>query len=573
LAIDICYLLGRMTSKFGQAIVDHDRTANDSRPPGHVVHCARAIQTVLIGTAYLATYVFLDWISSVEQPFANYSWNPNSGASIAFAVMFGRRIIPFIFIAPLLDDFVDDLTIRQFPFPLPMELAESILIGSVYGAAVLFLLHPKQRFDPGLQSTYSLFLFAVTTAVTTAVVAAGYIGMMFGFGLLPAADFVRAMLSYWVGDAIGIIVMTPFLLVLWTRRYAVWTSAETLLQLIAIAAALMLVHAYWTAQHLQLVYVLFVPIVWMAVRTGIEGVSLGILVTQLGLILGFHVFPDQIGEMPKVQALMLVLALTGLFAGALVTEQRRTEAVLRLHQESLARLARLASVGELAAAVAHELNQPLMAAGTYTRLVNDAIRTGKGDTGAVAETARKAAAQVERASAVVKRLRALVRLDRSNRAVCRVDRVIRETIDLCRPDVDRLGIKVRQSVEAGLPPVMVDILQIEQALLNLVRNSIDAIGEARQGTVSIEAALADADFIEVRVRDSGPGFPPDRAVNPFLPLSSTKKEGLGIGLPLCRSLIEAHGGRIWLDTNSSDTAVRFTLPVAKLAVAGLSSHD
>jgi signal transduction histidine kinase len=555
-------------SESGEAIVDHDRRVDDSRLPDLAAHRARAIRTVLFGAAYLATYVFLDWISSAEQPFANYSWNPNSGASIAFAVMFGRRIIPFIFIAPLLDDFVDDLTIRQLPFPLPMELAASILIGSVYGAAVLFLLHPKQRFDRGLQSTYSLFLFAVTTAVTTAVVAAGYIGLMFGFGLLPAADFVRAMLSYWVGDAIGITVMTPFLLVLWTRRYAVWTSAETLLQLIAIAAALMLVHAYWTAQHLQLVYVLFVPIVWMAVRTGIEGVSLGILITQLGLILGFHVFSDQIGEMPKVQALMLVLALTGLFAGGLVTEQRRTEAVLRLHQESLARLARLASVGELAAAVAHELNQPLMAAGTYTRLVDDAVRTGNGDTGALAETARKAAAQVERAAAVVKRLRALVRLDRSNRAVCCVDRIVRETIVLCGPDLDRHGIKVRQSIAADLPPVMVDMLQIEQALLNLVRNSIDAIGEAGQGTISIEAPLVDGDFVEVCVRDSGPGFSPDRAINPFLPLSSTKKEGLGIGLPLCRSLIEAHGGRIWLDANSPGAAIHFTLPVAKFAVAG-----
>ena len=555
----------------GRSIADLARRPGESRLPDLAAHRASAMQTVLLGAAYLVTYMFLDWISSVEQPFANYSWNPNSGASIAFAVMFGRRIIPFIFVAPLLDDFLDDLTIRQFSFPLPMELAESILIGSVYGAAVLFLLHPKQRFDVGLQSTYSLFLFAVTTAVTTAVVAAGYIGLMFGFGLLPAADFVRAMLSYWVGDAIGIIVMMPFLLVVWTRRYGVWTSLETLLQLIAVAAALMLVFAYWTAQHLQLVYILFVPIVWMAVRTGIEGVSLGILVTQLGLILGFHVFPDQISEMPKIQALMLVLALTGLFAGGLVTEQRRTEAVLRLHQESLARLARLASVGELAAAVAHELNQPLMAAGTYTRLVDDAIRTGNGDSGALAETARKAASQVERAAAVVKRLRALVRLDRSNRAACRVDRIVRETIDLCGPDLDRHGIKVRQSVAAGLPPVMVDMLQIEQALLNLLRNSIDAIGEAGQGTISIEAALVDEDFVEVCVRDSGPGFPPDRAVSPFLPLSSTKKEGLGIGLSLCRSLIEAHGGQIWLDANSPGAAVHFTLPVAKFAAAELSS--
>ncbi len=533
----------------------------------------RESPTALVGVSYLAAYVFLDWISAAEQPFAYYSWNPNSGASIAFAVMFGRRMIPFMFIAPLLDGLFDDLMIRPFPFPLSLDLASALLIGSVYGAAVLFLLHPKQRFDPTLQSIHSLFLLTATTAVSATVVAAGCVGMMVASGVLPTADFTAMALSYWVGDTIGIMVLTPFALVLRTRRYAGWMSAETMLQLLAIVAALALVYAYWTAQHLQLVYVLFVPIVWMAVRAGIEGVSLGILATQLGFILGFHAFPGEIAEMPKIQALMLVLALTGLFAGALVTERRRTEAVLRLHQESLARFARLGSVGELAAAVAHELNQPLMAAGTYTRLVVDAIRTGNANAGTVAETAKKAAAQVERAAAVVRRLRALVRLDRSNRVACGLDRIVQETIDLCQPDLDRLGVKVHQSVAAGLPPVMVDMLQIEQALLNLVRNSIDAIGEAGQGTISIEAARVDADFLEVRVRDSGPGLPPDRAANPFLPLSSTKKEGLGIGLALCRSLIEAHGGRIWLDTNSPGAAIRFTLPVAKPAVTGASFDD
>jgi two-component system, LuxR family, sensor kinase FixL len=549
-------------SKSDQAIIDRGRAGENSRPPSLVIHRARAIETVVIGVAYLAVYVLLYWISSVEHnPFASYSWNPNSGASFAVIIMFGERMLPFLFIAPLLGD----LFVPQFMLPLPFELAPAILTGGFYGAAALFLLHPKRRFDRTLQSMSSLVLFTFTIVVSTALVAGGYIGIVVASGLLQTADFVPAVVSYWVGDTIGIMVMTPFVLVLWTRRYEAWMSAETLLQLVAIVAALMLVFAYWTGQHLQLVYLLFVPVVWMAVRTGTEGVSLGIVATQLGFVIGFYAFPDEIGEMPKIQALMLVLALTGLFAGGLVTERRRTEAVLRLHQESLARLARLASVGELAAAVAHELNQPLMAAGTYTRLVDEAIRTGNGDTGALAETARKAAAQVERAAAVVKRLRALVRLDHSNRAVCRVDRIVRETIDLCGPDLDRHGIKVRESVAAGLPLVMVDMLQIEQALLNLVRNSIDAISEAGQGTISIETPLVGEDFVEVCVRDTGPGFPPDRAINPFLPLSSTKKEGLGIGLSLCRSLVEAHGGRIWLDSSAPGAAIHFTLPVAKFA--------
>jgi two-component system sensor kinase FixL len=149
---------------------------------------------------------------------------------------------------------------------------------------------------------------------------------------------------------------------------------------------------------------------------------------------------------------------------------------------------------------------------------------------------------------------------------------VQETIDLCRPDLDRLGVNVHLSLAAGLPPVMVDMLQVEQALLNLMRNSMEAIGGAGRGTISVEAALAGAEFVEIRVRDSGPGFPPDRVANPFLPFSSSKKEGLGIGLPLCRSLIEAHGGRIWLDVDSPGAAIHFTLPIAKLSVTGPLSH-
>src|SRR5262249_29849803 len=150
-------------------------------------------------------------------------------------------------------------------------------------------------------------------------------------------------------------------------------------------------------------------------------------------------------------------------------------------------------------------------------------------------------------------------------------------IDLCQPDLGRAGIKVQQSVAAGLPPVMVDALQIEQALLNLVRNSIDAIGAGQKGTtdgtIAIEVTLKDADFVEVTVCDTGPGFPPARAANPFLPLSSSRKEGLGIGLSLTRSLIEAHGGRIWLDPGAPGAAMHFTLPVAPAALLRLSHND
>jgi two-component system sensor kinase FixL len=282
------------------------------------------------------------------------------------------------------------------------------------------------------------------------------------------------------------------------------------------------------------------------------------------VILGVGLFPNEREELIAFQALMLVLTVTGLVAGGVVTEQRRTESQLRLHQESLARLARLGSIGELAAAVAHEVNQPLMAAGTYTRLLADTI-SWNADAAEVAETAKKAVAQVDRAAEVIRRLRALVQLDFSNRASFPFERIVKETLELCRSDLERASVTARYALATRLPPVMVDMLQIEQVLLNLVRNSIEAIsdGGSPSGSIMIEATPADAKFIEVRVDDSGPGFPREQIENGFLPLTSSKANGLGIGLPLCRSIVEAHGGRLWLDASSRRASVRFTLPIAK----------
>jgi signal transduction histidine kinase len=207
-----------------------------------------------------------------------------------------------------------------------------------------------------------------------------------------------------------------------------------------------------------------------------------------------------------------------------------------------------------------------MAAGTYTRLVNDAMSTVPVDVATVAETAKKAVAQVERAAEVVRHLRALVRLDRSNRAPCKIERIVQETLELCQPDLDRAHVTIRTAIATDLPRVMVDLLQIEQILINLLRNAIEAIGgsgNVRGGTVLIGAKVVNDEFLEVRVVDSGPGFPSHLLENAFVALSSSKAEGLGIGLPLCRSIVEAHGGKLWVDDSSQGAAIHFTLPIAK----------
>jgi len=515
----------------------------------------------IVGLIYVVAYVALDWVSYIE-PYAHFDitpWNPNTSLSFILILVFGQRMIPFLFASPFLADLIN----RETVGPWTVEILSVGLIAGGYSAALVFLTRATSRFDPTLSSMRDLVLLILVVAASAAFVASTYVGLKVAAGLLPAKDFVAATLRYWIGDVTGVLGLTPFALFALTRRRILPMSIETGLQCVAIVGALVIAFGFAEEREFQLFYVLFLPIVWMAVRNGTEGVSAGILITQLGVILGVALFSGEREELIAFQALMLVLTLTGLIAGELVTERRRAEFQLRLHRESLARLTRLGSIGELAAAVAHEVNQPLMAAGVYMRLVADTIRFGNADTTEVAETAKKAVAQVDRAAGVIRRLRALVRLDRSNRTSLSFERIVEQTIDLCQPELDRASVTARLRPAAHLPPVMVDVLQIEQVLLNLVRNSIEAINNSgsRDGSILIEANLASNEFVEVALFDSGPGFPREQIEFGFLPLSSTKPDGLGVGLPLCSLIVEAHGGRLWLDEGPHGTSVRFTLPV------------
>lgn len=519
----------------------------------------------VIALAYLAGYVAIDWITFIE-PFSAFGitpWNPPPGLSFVLILLFGQRFLPLLFLGPLLAD----LIVRDLPGPWTVEALTVAVTGIGYALGARFLLRPATRFNPALPTMRDLVRLLSVAGVSAAGVALAYCGTLASFGLLAPHDFVFAALQFWGGDLIGIAVIAPAVLIFLTRSLPLKFTIETAAQLLAILVALVLVFAYAEQRHFQLFYILFLPIVWMAVRGGLEVVTIGILLTQVGLILGVQYFLSADINIAAFQALMLVLALTGLVAGALVNEHRSTEIQLRLHQDSQARFARLGSIGELAAAVAHEINQPLTAAGTYARLVVDTLSTGPHIDPELAETAALTAAQVERAAAVVRRLRALIRLDKSGRAPVTVERIVRETLDLSRLELDRHNIATLVHLDADLPPVMADLLQIEQVLLNLLRNSVEAIGEAGHlyGTVTISARRADAKEVELQLRDTGPGFPPEFADANFPPMSSSKADGLGIGLSLCRSIVEAHGGRLILGGGRDGAQVRILLPTAEAA--------
>ncbi len=164
----------------------------------------------------------------------------------------------------------------------------------------------------------------------------------------------------------------------------------------------------------------------------------------------------------------------------------------------------------------------------------------------------------------MRQLRALIRLDQSDRAPVAVERIVRETLDLCRVELERHGITTRVEIDAKLPPVMVDLLQIEQVMLNLLRNSAEAMSETDHSSrlIAIRATAAAADQVAIEVRDRGPGFPTEFTGSAFPPLSSSKSEGLGVGLSLCRSIIVSHGGELTIGGGPEGAVVSFTLAAA-----------
>jgi two-component system, LuxR family, sensor kinase FixL len=526
-----------------------------------------SLPRVVIGPAFLVGYVLLDWASYIQPfgPFGITPWNPPTGLSFVLILIFGQRFLPLVFLAPLLAD----IMVRRLPLPLHLELLTCLIIGAGYGLAAISLLRPHLKFDVSLSSMRDLALLMLAAVTSAAIVSGLHVLVLAAAGLVSWPDYTAAVLRYWVGDVIGIAVVTPFLLILLTRGRPLSLTWETALQVASIIGALWIVFASIASQQLQLFYILFLPIVWIAVRTGLEGVSAGLVLTQIGLMIAIELFATNDVNITAFQALMLVLTITGLAAGALVTERRRAEFQLRLQQDAQARLARLGSMGELAAALAHEINQPLTAAGTYARVAAQALASGGTPPGVAHEAANKVVGQVERAAEVVRRLRALIRLGRSEIAPVAIGRIVQESLDLLRPEIDHRNITVREEVARDLPLVMADVLQVEQVLINLVRNSIEAIGEADvdRGSVMIEALQGEAGLVEVRVHDNGPGFEKEQIDTPPMPFATTKADGLGVGLALSRSIIEAHGGRLWVGTKSRGAVVHFTLPMAETARA------
>lgn len=518
----------------------------------------RAAWHWVIGLAYLASYVTLDWVSYV-QPFGQFAitpWNPHTGLSFALILLRGKRFLPLLFVAP----FLSDLIVRDQPAPLPVVAMLGLAVGVGYSAATLFLLYLRPRFQIELIRLFDVWILVLVAAISTAAVSSLYVTILATAGLISWSDVIDAALRLWVGDIIGISVVTPFILLVGTRRRLplTWEAAA---QFSAMCLALWIIFLGPSTPQLYRFYLLFLPIIWISLRSGLPGASAGLVVTQIALMVVIELLLPGKVDVTIYQEMMLVLTLTGLASGSVVMERQQAEYRLRLQQDAHARLTRLGSINELSAAVAHEINQPLSAAATYTRLLAEELGEQDFSVKEARESAVKANGQVQRAAAVVRRLRDLIQTGRAEQSSADVSQLLNSALAVVGPELQRAGVSIDMQVDADLPAVAVDVLQIEQVLINLIRNACEAIEGANQrtGVVLLRAGRLPEGDMEIMVGDSGPGFDAEQIKSPFQPFHTTKRGGLGIGLNLCRSIVEAHGGRIWLANGVQGAEIHLTL--------------
>jgi two-component system sensor kinase FixL len=513
-----------------------------------------------IALSYLAGYVLLDWISYVHPLSVSgiTPWNPQTGLSFALILLFGIEFIPWLFVAPL----AASVIVRGAPLPVEAESLVALVIGLGYGAATALLLRGK--FDPTLSSKRSLLTLLGAAFVSVAIVSVAHAAVLAAFDILPPAEFLQAAIYSFIGDMIGVMVVTPFVLFAFTRRQLPLGSWELALLHLVVLACVAVVFGFVGANRLQLFYILFIPVIWTAVRFGLEGVTIALVVTQIGLIVAIQLSNQSTIDVTVFQTLMVVLAGTGLALGVVVTEQQQANHRIRLQQEALSRVARVSTMGEFAAAVAHEINQPLTAVANFTRLTKRAIAQQPPDAPGALAAADNAIEQVDRAASVIKRLRDFIRLGRSEPSRISVAQLVQEALSGCRPELDRLGVALHANIDRALPDVTVDALQIEQVIGNLVRNAGEALSQSgrRDGVVTIDAENDQSGRIWIRVRDNGPGFDPSVEQQPITPFTTTKPDGLGLGLSLSRSIVEAHGGKLQIDSGIRGATVAFSVSAA-----------
>jgi signal transduction histidine kinase len=514
-----------------------------------------------LSAVLIAGYLLLDRASLMSgfTPVTITPWNPPVGLVLAVLLRRGPRFLPAVAVAVVLSDLINAAGTDTWPL-----VADAVAITLCYGVAAR-VLSRWPSFDDRLDHQRDVFILIGVAGSAAFVVSLVCVAGLVAGGEIAPHDFPQIATRYLIGDAIGLTVVAPLLLV---HRRPRLPSARIMLegglQGAVVLAALLTVFGWRGGQSLGLFYLLFPPLIWVAVRFGVQGATLANLAAEIGLVVAFQTVVQDPNRIVDFQVRMLVLAAATLILGATVNGARRAEEALRQRRDQLAQVSRLSLAGEMAAALAHDLNQPLLANIAFTRAAQRLIGSANADPAKASAAMDKAVEQAERAAAIVRSLRGFLGTGGPDATRQDVAALIRGAAGLAETEHSQDGkTPVTVDLPPDLPQVDVDAVQVQQVLVNLIRNAIEAQAAlpAARRTVLITAHPTGGE-IEIVVADRGPGLAPEIAERLFQPFTTTKAGGMGMGLAICRTIVEAHGGRLWLAADGPDgCSFRFTLPV------------
>lgn len=513
--------------------------------------------------AYVVVYVALAWVSFIH-PMRGLNitpWNPQ--CALAVGLLLWR---PGAWWLVWLGALTGEAWVPDDPGNWRALLLSSGMLTGGY-AATAAALRRWVRLRAAAVTRRNLVLFFLVVSAGALLGAALRVVGLAAFGEIPSDRLLAAVHRGAIGDGVGLLVTLPFLLLLGNRERragmrAMFGSVEWWAIVAVTTVGILMVFARPTEEQFKFFYLLFLPVAWGAARYGLTGAIWSSAVVQITVILAVQSAPYQPLTVFELQLLVAVLAATALLLGATVDEREEADRALRT---SL----RLAAAGDMAAALAHELNQPLTAMSTYahaSQVLAERIVQEHGATAVpLAEVTGKLADEANRAADVVKRLRNFFRDRATELRPIALGTLLEEAV---RAQVARalaLRVRLTWSCEPPDATVWLDAVQIAVVLRNLLANAMDAASDSAQRAegpawVSLDAIQEGLEIV-VAVTDSAPGLLAGDTVLVFERRESDKPGGMGVGLAISRSIIEAHGGRLWAEPGPGGRFL-FTLPLS-----------
>ena len=466
-------------------------------------------------------------------------WSPALALGLVFSLRYGRVTwIPW-FVAVLLSE----ILVRG----IPESLFTTILIsaGLVLSYIAMVEVLRRQITNPSevLMDQKALLAWFTVVVVGTFASSFLYIALLLSFNLIPSGEWGVALSRLWIGDCVGILVTMPFFWMLFEDRKRMTRGLwhwETVGYLALAIAMLFIAFRFAEIGNFQYFYLLFPPIVWAAARQGVAGAALAAFVLQAGIILVVRSLDMVPASVFGLQILGAVLGFIGLFIGVVIDERQRVSAELRqtLH---------LAAAGEMAGALAHELNQPLTALSTYGMACEKML--DQGETGErLREVIGKMVSESFRAAEVVRRLRGFFTSGTTQLESLELEELLQAAL------IPFSTKSQQQNIELSIASptrhmILADRIQLEVVFRNLISNAFDAVSEQTSGQRYIRLKVSNElpEQVHVLIEDSGLGISESKLTHMFEPFTSFKASGLGLGLAISRSIVEAHGGTLFAE--------------------------